>query len=134
MRMDPHNMVKYKAHMPHRYMHHPTHVHPLHTSTYPIDTSTIPPHTSTIPSTHLHHPLHLHHSLNTPPLSHTHTSTICLPACRIYRSNNYFRCPTSGPGQHFAPNPTYALRQIRHIPGADAGFWGGGGGGGGGVK
>ena len=257
MRMDPHNMVKYKAHMPHRYMHHPTHVHthhPLHTSTYPrhlhhllhtphhslhtplpslphtstipytlplshTHTSTIPythlhyplhtpppslTHTSTIPYTHLHHPLHtpppspthtstipythlhhpythLHHPLHTPPPSPTHTSTIpytnlhhpihtpppslthtstipythlhhplhtppqslhtpplshthismhhlsaCLPY--IYRSNNYFRCPTSGPGQrpktfcsknvlrqkHFVPNPTYALRQIRH--------------------
>ena len=94
MRMDPHNMVKYKAHMPHRYMHHPTHVHirhPLHTPTIPTPTP-FPTHTSTIPSTHLHHPLHtlplshthtstipythLHHPLHTPPLSPIHTSTI----------------------------------------------------------
>ena len=198
MRMDPHNMVKYKAHatqiyaspktcahppspthlhLSHRHLHHlhtpPPSLHLHHslhtplpslpiTSTipythlhYPLHTPPLSPtHTSTIPYTHLYHPLHtpppspthtstipythLHHPY-TPPLSHTPISTICLPACRIYyRSNNYFRCPTSSPGQRpktfcsknvlrqirhtlcaksvirFAPNPTYALRQIRH--------------------
>ena len=111
-----------------------THLHhPLHT---PLPS---PTHTSTIPYTHLHHPLHIPPSSpkHTPPspthtstipytpLSHAHTSTICLPACCIYRSNNYFHCPTSGPGQcpktfcvtsviRFAPIPSYPLRQTRH--------------------
>ena len=97
MRIDPHNMVKYKAHMPHRYMHHPTHVHichPLHTSTYPIDISTIS-------STHPHHPLHLHPSLHTPIPSLPHTSTI---------PYTHFHYPihTSPPSLHTPPpSPTH---------------------------
>ena len=140
-------------HLSHRHLHHlhtPQHLHHSLTHLYhPFHTPPpSPTHPSTIPYTHLHHPLytpplspthtstipytHLHHPLHTPSPTPTHTSTIpsihstiCLPAYRIYRSNNYFRCPKSGPGQRpktfcaksdirFAPNPTYALRQIRH--------------------
>ena len=126
--------------IPYTHLHYPLHTPPLSLHTPPLS----PTHTSTIPYTHLHHPLHtpppspthtstisytrLHHPLRTHYPIHTSSSFVCLPACRIYRSNNYFRCPTSGPGQrpktfcsknvlrqkHFVPNPTYALRQIRH--------------------
>ena len=93
MRMDPHNMVKYKAHMPQIYASpntcahppSPTHLHqshkhlhhPLHTPPPSPTPTPFPPDTSTIPSTHLHHPYtHLHYPIHTPPPSPTYTSTI----------------------------------------------------------
>ena len=105
------NMVKLHIHVPHRYMYPKTCVQ---VSTVPYTLSPSPTHTPPSP-TYFHHPYTLlHHHLHTPPPFPTltsaftiHTSTICLPACLINRSNNYVRCLTSGPGQRpksFAPN------------------------------
>ena len=109
MRMDPHNMVKYKAHMPHRSMHHTTHVHIRH-----------PLHTSTIPSTHLHYslhipppspppsPTHLHHPIHTP------LPFVCLPAVYIAPiTTSVVRYPVRATPINVL-RQINALRQFRH--------------------
>ena len=104
----------------------------------PTDRAITPPpsptHTSTIPYTHLHYLLHTPPPSPTPPPSRTHTSTIpythlhypihtlppfvCLPA--VYIAPITTRHPVRATPKNvllqkrFAPNPTYALRQIRH--------------------